>query len=131
MSYLFEFVARKDIINQKLSEIKNIIQYEQHDKLADELISLIDEKQAILLDINSANTLSKINIGGNEISIAAALIIRKTIKNKIDVLTELITNKNCELDKIELQSQRDNYFMEYMLLTMGINRNDLSVEIDK
>lgn len=131
MAYLFEFIERKRIINTKIKEINNIIQFEQHDKLADELIALIDEKQSILIDINSANTISTLNIGGNDISIATALIIRKTIKDKIDVLTSLISNGNCVLDKLELQSQRDKYFMEYMLLTMGINRNDLSVEINK
>jgi hypothetical protein len=70
------------------------------------------------------------NVGGTEISVSTVIIIRNTIKEKIDLLTSMIDNKDCNLDKIELQRQRDKYYSEYILLTMGINRNDLTVTIE-
>jgi hypothetical protein len=117
------------MIDTKIDEIKSILKYEQNDSLAQELFRLFELKQSKLLYISAANNTSKLNIGENEINITTALIIRKTIKEKIDILTDMINNKDCSLDKMELQKQRDRYYDEYILLSMGIKRNDLTITI--
>jgi hypothetical protein len=129
MPYLFELLTDKTMIDIKIGEIKSILKHEQNDSLAQELFRLFELKQSKLLYISTANNTSKLNIGENEINVATALIIRKTIKEKIDILTDMINNKDCRLDKIELQKQRDRYYDEYVLLSMGIKRNDLTITI--
>jgi hypothetical protein len=129
MPYLFELLTDKTMIDTKIDEIKSILKYEQNDSLAQELFRLFELKQSKLLYISAANNTSKLNIGENEINITTALIIRKTIKEKIDILTDMINNKDCSLDKMELQKQRDRYYDEYILLSMGIKRNDLTITI--
>jgi hypothetical protein len=129
MPYLFELLTDKTMIDIKISEIKSILKHEQKDSLAQELFRLFELKQSKLLYISAANNTSKLNIGENEINITTALIIRKTIKEKIDILTDMINNKDCSLDKMELQKQRDRYYDEYILLSMGIKRNDLTITI--
>ncbi len=129
MSYLFELLTDKTMLDMKIDEIKSILKYEQNDNLAQELFALLELRQSKLLHIAAANNMSKMNVGGTEISIATAIIIRSTIKEKIDILTNMIGNKDCHLDKIELQKQRDRYYGEYVLLSMGIKRNDLTVTV--
>lgn len=129
MEYLSEVLSKKKILDKKINEIKKILQTTQTEKLAKELYDLLDKRQSELLKIRAANTASKISIGGNEVSIDTAVIIRDTIKEKINVLTTLINNEECVLDKVELQNQRDVYYKDYILLVMGIERNDLQVRI--
>jgi|APCry1669188910_1035180.scaffolds.fasta_scaffold00886_19 hypothetical protein len=130
MAYLFELISDYNILNKKIKEIKTILSFKQTDDLAKELFNILELKQTKLLHITEANNLSKMNVGGTEISVSTVIIIRNTIKEKIDLLTSMIDNKDCNLDKIELQRQRDKYYSEYILLTMGINRNDLTVTIE-
>jgi hypothetical protein len=127
MPYLFELLTDKTMLDTKIEEIKSILKHEQNDNLAQELFALLELRQSKLLHISAANNLSKLNVGGSEISIDTAVTVRKTIKEKIDILTDMIINKDCHLDKIELQKQRDRYYGEYVLLSMGIKRNDLTV----
>jgi hypothetical protein len=129
MPYLFELLTDKTMLDTKIEEIKSILKDEQNDNLAQELFVLLELRQSKLLHISAANNLSKLNVGGNEISIATAVTVSKTIKEKIDILTDMIINKDCHLDKIELQKQRDRYHGEYVLLSMGIKRNDLTVTV--
>lgn len=128
-AYLAEVLAKKRILDKKISEVKKILKYEQNDTLAQELFALLELRQGKLLHIEAANHTSKINIGGTEVTIAVALQIRNTIKEKIDILTILINTQECSLDKIGLQAQRDKYYEEFILLTMGITRNDLNVSV--
>lgn len=129
MPYLFELLTDKTMLDIKIEEIKSILKDEQNDNLAQELFALLELRQSKLLHISAANNMSKLNVGGSEISIDTAVTVRKTIKEKIDVLTDMIINKDCRLDKIELQKQRDRYYGEYVLLSMGIKRNDLTVMV--
>lgn len=130
MSYLMEIIEKKNILDCKIKELKKILRSNQNNELAEKLFSFIEERQALLLNIQAANNVSTINIGGQDIPISTAVEIRKTIKSKVDVLTELISDENCGLDKLELQTQRDAYYEEYILLTMGITRNDLQVRVN-
>jgi hypothetical protein len=129
MEYLSEVISKKKILDKKINEIKKTLQTIQNEKLAKELYSLLDKRQSELIKIRAANAASEISIGGKEVTIDTAVIIRDTIKEKINVLTTLINNEECVLDKVELQNQRDVYYEDYILLAMGIKRNDLQVRI--
>lgn len=129
MAQLFEMVAEKKMIDKKIVELRAVLRESQTDELATELVSLIDKRQSLLINIHRANISSSINIGGTSVDIATAILLRDSIKNKFDYLTELIDNPNCNLDKLELFSQRDRYFEEYVLIDMGIQKNDLQVTV--
>jgi len=118
------------MLRKKIDEIKNILVYDQTDNLAQELFKLLELYQGKLLTITKANNMSKINIGGTEVSLSTAIIIRDNIKSKIDLLTNLIANQECTLDKIGLQQQRDAFYKEYTLLSMVILKNDLQVQVE-
>ena len=126
---LFEVISKKRILDKKIGELKSLLQKEQNDTIVQEFYALLELKQAYMLHIEAANNASKISIGGTEVTIAVAVQIRRTIREKIEVITSLISNPDCNLNKIELQQQRDRYYEEYTLLTLGITRNDLKVTI--
>lgn len=129
MAYLTEIIAKKRIFDKKINEIKTLLKLEQTESLVEEFNALLEQRQSILLQIKTANNNSTINIGGNDVTIATAVVIRDVIKEKIDIITVLINNKECMLDKIKLQHQRDEYYNSYILLSMGISRNDLQVKV--
>ena len=126
-----ELVAQKKVLDKKIKELKSLIKSAPSEDLASELFRLIERKQNKLLSIDAANSISKINIGGTDVTISTALLIRNTIKEKIDILSMLISDTNNELEKLPLQKQRDNFYDEYILLTLGVMKNDLRVTIDQ
>lgn len=129
MAQLIEVIAQKKMLDKKISELRCILLSEQNDDLAQELLAAVELRQGKLINIHMANIASMIKIGGTEMNIGVAVIIRDTIKLKIDSLTELIESSDCTLDKLELMKQRQKHFDEYTLIDMGIQKNDLSVTL--
>ena len=128
--YLREILSNKKIVDLKIKEIEELLYKAPSKDIESKLFSLFEEKQNLLISIDTANSLSKINIGGADTTISSAVRLRNTIKMKIDVLTKLIMDDECSLDKLKLQSQRDKYYEDYTLLTMAIDKNDLTVELN-
>lgn len=131
MEYLFELVSQKKVVEKKIEELNFILQYDHTELVANELFHLLERKQALLISIDTANSSSVINIGGQDITISAAIRLKNKIKEQIDVLTSLINNKDCNLNKIELQKQRDKQYESYILLSMGVLKNDLQVSVSQ
>ena len=127
---LTELLDRKAILNLKIRELAQILAGEQSNELANALFELIQEKQKILLNIKRANEVGKINIGESEIDLGTAVIIRDTMREKIDIITSIINSDSCKLDKLELQKQRDALYSDYILVAMEISRSDLEVTLD-
>ena len=130
MIYLHEILSQKNLINQKIKELRKILSYDQSDKYAEALVDLIDQRNSKLIKIHIANTASKINIGGTDVDITTAVILLGALEEKIDSLTELIDSENCSLDKLKLMAQRDRYFEEHTLINMGVLKNDLNVTLE-
>lgn len=127
--YLIELIAHKEILDQKIEEVKALLAIKPSEALAAEFMDLLEIRQSKLINIHRANEQSKLSLGGTEISITLAVLLRDTIKEKVDTLTSLIRNPENDLDKLELQAQRDQHFNEYTLLNMSIIRNDLNVKV--
>lgn len=129
MAQLYEVLKEKEALEKKIEEVKNLLLVEHTDEMAAELVALLELKQAKKINIHRANIASKLTIGRSELDITTAVILRDTVKDKIDYLTILIEEPECRLDKLELMKQRDQYFSEYNLLSMGILKNDLNVTL--
>lgn len=127
--YLKEIVCEKVMIDKKIVELEFILHHEATEAVTQALLEAIDLRQNKLLSIYSVNHKSKINIGDTKMDINTAIIIRNTIQQKMDILTGLINDNGCVLDKLGLMEQRDQYNGQLVLLNIGILKNDLSVEI--
>ena len=126
---LAEVLADKRYLDQKIDELKVAIARKPNDSLVQELLALIELRQARRLSITAANSKSVIRLGETEVTINVAIEIRNTIKEKMDILTSMINNEDSGLDVITLQQQRDKYQREYALITLGITNNDLKVTL--
>ena len=127
--HLIELVYEKRMVDKKIAELKAILHHESTENITKALLEAIDVKQNKVLSICAANHKSYIHIGTTKIDVSTALIIRNTMQQKMDILTNLINDSNSTLDKLELMTQRDSYHEQLVLLNIGILRNDLSVEI--
>ena len=123
---LRDLIYKKDNIKRKISELEAIIVEYSNDDIAKELFNLIEELQSLKINLNNINIKAKINIGGKNVSIADAIIIRETLETKMNVLTRLIlSDKVKALDELELMVQRDGLYESYLLLDQGIISSDL------
>lgn len=128
--YLAELILQKKMYDKKISELKNIFLQVQTDTIGEELRAALELRQGLLLRIKAANAASKMTIGSTEVSVSAAVTIRDTMQEQINILTSLIEDRECRLDKVDLQRKRDRYYEEYSLLSMAIQRNDLTVTVE-
>ena len=127
---LKSLIYEKEMLEKKIVELKNIMRYNAVDNIAQELFSQLELLRAKKISIDTINNQIKINIGEKEVSISTVVVLRDAAKDKIDILTSLITNDECRLDKIELMKQRDAiYNEEYTLLSNEIMTSDLNVSI--
>ncbi len=127
--YLTEVIAQKKLYDRKIVEVKMLLKVRPDELLAQELMDLLEMRQGKLININSANEQSKISLGGTDVPISVAVMIRDTIDEKVSILTDLINDTDSSLDKLKLLKQRDKHFDEYTLINMGIQRNDLNVTV--
>ena len=121
-------IYEKGILKRKVSELKNIIKYDATDTIAKELFAQLELLQAKNININTINNQIKIKLGGKEVGISTAVVLRDTTKEKINILTSLIVDNESKLDKVELIKQRDDIYEEYILLSNEITLSDLNVK---
>ena len=126
---LRSLVYEKELLEKKIVELKDILLYDASEDIAQELFGQLELLQAKKINIHKINNQIKITLGGKEVDISTAIVLRDTAKNKIDILTSLIVNNECGLNKIELMKQRDDLYEEYTLLSNEIVVSDLSVNI--
>ena len=126
---LRSLIYEKGMLKRKVSELKNIIKYNATDAIAQELFAQLELLQAKIININTINNQIKIKLGEKEINISTAIVLRDTAKSKIDILTSLIVNNECGLNKLELMKQRDDLYEEYTLLSNEIVVSDLNTNI--
>lgn len=133
MESLIKFLKDKEMLDIKIQELSDILSNELDieivDHLALELVKVIEERQNTLIAIHRANIASKISLGGSIIDVATAVIIKKSLNEKIKHITNLINNKNNYLDKLELMKQRDRYYEDLKLIIIALSKNDLNVTI--
>jgi hypothetical protein len=126
---LRSLVYEKELLEKKIVELKDILLYDASEDIAQELFGQLELLQAKKINIHTINNQIKIALGGKEVDISTAIVLRDTAKNKIDILTSLIVNNGCELNKIELMKQRDDLYEEYTLLSNEIIASDLNTNI--
>ena len=126
---LRSLVYEKELLEKKIVELKDILLYDASEDIAQELFGQLELLQAKKINIHTINNQIKITLGGKEVDISTAIVLRDTAKSKIDILTSLIVNNECGLNKIELMKQRDDLYDEYTLLSNEIVVSDLSVNI--
>lgn len=126
---LRDLIYQKEMLEKKIIELRNIMHYDVSENIAQELFVQLELLQAKKVNLNAVNNQVKLDLGGKKVIISTAIIIRDTMKDKMNILTDLITDNECQLDKLTLMKQRDDIYEEYSLLSHKIVSSDLSVKI--
>lgn len=129
MTQLYEVIAHKKVLDRKIKELRKLLSIEQDEDLAEELLAALELKQGKLITIHLSNKSTTITIGETALDIATAVIIRDTIKERIDYVTDLISSPDCHLNKLELIRQREKYFEEYIIISSRILQSDVNLKI--
>ena len=134
---LAEILIEMNNLKRKISQLRfYITKVSSHDgKSTDNAISkllgLLDKYRSHLILINRVNNETIVSIGESKLSLANAIIILKTIEDKINLLDRLIDNEECVLDVLSLIEQRDKLLEEYTAISKEIKHQEWSIEIDK
>lgn len=130
--YLREKLDSLETQKQKAEELIHCINsnsVDDKDDLVKELLNVMDEVQNTLLVLSRVNSQTMISIGQSKIDINTAVIIRNTIKAKIDLISNIIKSDN-KLDTLTLMTQREKLLEEYNGLNRAIRLADWGVTLD-
>lgn len=132
--YLREKLDERKLIKTKIKELKHCLLSEldivEENETVEALLSYVDLLQNINLVINKVNQQTIISIGDTEISTTVAVEIRKAIKTKINVITQLINNTGKKLNILILMKQRDILIEEYNSINNTIRLTDWRIKLD-
>lgn len=134
--YLREKLDELDLIKNKIFELKNYVCQrsnltdEERDNIVKDIIGYIDKIQNIKLVLNKVNNQTTVEIANSELDLKTAVIIKNSIKEKIDLITDFINNSNNNLDVLTLMSQRDELINEFDAVNNSIRIADWSIKID-
>lgn len=127
---LRDLIYKKNLLDIKIQELRNILNKLPQDDVAKELVVLLDERQQVVLNIKNANSQCYLTIGSNKFDLNSAVIIRDSIQRKVDILTELINSESDHsLDRMQLIEQRDKFMEDFTLLDMNIVNMDINTRI--
>lgn len=127
---LRDLVYKKQFIDIKIEELKKLLERAPQNQTAEQLVKLLDERQRLSLNIYSANSQCTLTIGESKLDLNSAVILRDTIKRKIDIITGIINSDiEYDLDEFELMNQRDKFMEDYALLDMSIINTDINTKI--
>jgi len=134
---LAEILIEMNNLKKKISQLRFYIEKvssrdsKSTDNAISKLLGLLDKYRSHLILINRVNNETIVSIGESKLSLANAIIILKTIEDKINLLDKLIDNEECVLDVLSLIEQRDKLLEEYTAISKEIKHQEWGIEIDK
>jgi len=134
--YLREKLDELNLIERKVFELKNYVNSKteltdgERDKIVKDILNYIDKIQNAKLVLNKVNNQTSVTIADSKLDLKTATIIRDSLKEKIDLITDFINNNKNNLDVLTLISQRDDLIEEYNTVNNSIRIADWSVNID-
>ena len=133
-----EILIKKDFIKHKIRESRDSllsenISADDKTKITKYLFELLDDYQSHLILINKINNEHIIDAAGTKVSVANAVILRDTIRIKMDVFSSYIelnmNSKTIKYDIVSINEQRDKLMGKYLLLTSAIYCHDWGTDI--
>ncbi len=135
---LAEVLIEKNNLEQKICQLNayvfkiSKVSAEETNKAIKKLIELVDKHRSHLILINKINNSIEVTIGSSKVNLANAILITKTINNKIDLLNGLIVD--CDghntLNIFDLIEQRDKLLEEYTTISNGLSAVEWSTKVD-
>ena len=137
-----EALKRKDDIKQKIVELEFYLgkvggapapgkdAVGLYGEVINSIFKLFDKYQNLSILIERSNLSNEVEIGKSKLSVSNAVKLRRTVSEKIRVLTDVIGNGDPMINVPNLIDQRDKLIEEHILLDNVIKQSDWGVEID-
>jgi hypothetical protein len=130
-----EALIRKDDIKKRIEELEFYIglidsDSEMYTSTLNTIFELIDKFQSYFILITRHNNNTKLKVGDAEVTIQDAVILRKTVEDKMNILTNIINKPDSGINVLGIMEQRDKLMEEYILLNSAIEKSDRSSEIE-
>lgn len=132
-----EALIRKDDIEKRIEELEFYINRidsgdsgDLYTNTLNMIFDMVDKLQSYIILITRHNTSTKIKVGDTEISLQDAIVLRKTVSEKMRILTDIINKPDDGINVLSIMEQRDKLMEEYILLNSAIEESDRSSEIE-
>jgi hypothetical protein len=129
----FDLVTKKKRLSERIVCLRKVLKTTNNsEEIVNKLERAIDDYRNILVQIDAINhdKNATIEINGNEMSLATAIIIRNSITSKIDILKDAIDNEKSGLsDRIKFIDMLDKEYESIDLLKQHIMLLELSLEV--
>jgi len=103
---------------------------EKANELIKKLFDLIDRYRSHLILLNKINNEREIVIGESKVTLANAVIFRKTLETKLAILNQLISEDTSYTDFKSLIENRDRFYTEYKTLKSELQAFEWRLKID-
>lgn len=136
---LAELLIRKRFLESKIDLLNAFIvrlvsndetSQEELVKLRKELDECLDLRQKYIMKIIGANSQIDLEVGKSDVSLRDAVMIRETIKKKIENVSLIIKNSNGNIDALSFLRQREQLIEEYVILDSAIQMMEWSASLD-
>lgn len=129
----FDVVTKKKRLSERIVYLREVLKTTNNpEEVVNKLERAIDDYRNILVQIDSINhdKNATIEINGNEMSLATAIIIRNSIMSKISILKDAIDNdKSGLIDRIKFIDMIDKEYESLDLLKQHIMLLEFSLEV--
>lgn len=141
--FLAEALVKKNNIENRIKELKDYLFHTASDEknkdsskvdtALTELYNLLDEYQKYVFLIARANRSIEIEIGKSKVTVSDAVKIRRTLKEKMKIMNDLILackyNNNSLFSIFELIKNRNKLMEECDMLNNIIKANDWKIKL--
>jgi len=128
LDYYLEKVASLPTAIEGMSNQKDAVHV--YNTVINTMFDLLDSYQNHIILLAKSNNINNINVGKSEIKVSDAVVLMRTINEKINTLTRLIISKDTSINVPNLIEQRDKLMEEQILIDNAIQQSDWSVEIE-
>lgn len=120
-----------DYYLEKISSIPNVRESSPvYNKTIKNMFELLDKYQSHIILLYNSNNNNTIKVGETELTVAMAVALKRTIDEKIAILTKIITSNDASVSVPDLITQRDKLLEEQILIKNTIEKSNWTTEID-
>jgi len=134
--YLGEMINEMQHLEFKIMQLEQLFfkvaksDSEKANEIIKKLFDHIDKYRSYLILINKLNNEKEITIGDSKINLANAVLLKKTLKHKIELLNRLIVDDTSYTDVQSLIENRDKFYLEYKTIATELESFEWRTKID-
>jgi hypothetical protein len=134
--YLGEMINEMQHLEFKITQLEQLFfkvaksDSDKANEIIKKLFDHIDKYRSHLIILNKLNNEKEITIGDSKINLANAVLLKKTLKHKIELLNKLIVDDTSYTDVQSLIENRDKFHLEYKTIATELESFEWRTKID-